>query len=37
MMTIRKTDPKDIEAVLEIYEHAKEFMHTHGNPAQWAD
>ena len=37
MMTIRKIDPKDIEAVLKIYEHAKEFMHTHGNPAQWAD
>lgn len=35
-MHIRKATEKDIKAVVAIYENAKEFMHTHGNPTQWA-
>lgn len=35
-MHIRKTTEDDIKTVAAIYETAKEFMHTHGNPTQWA-
>lgn len=32
---IRKATLSDIDRLLEIYESAKKFMHTHGNPNQW--
>ena len=36
-MTIRKTTPHDIPAVLEIYGSARKFMAENGNPNQWTD
>jgi len=36
-MEIRLTNLNDLDAVMEIYEHAKVFMHTHGNPFQWVN
>ena len=36
-MTIRKTLPKDLGQVLEIYRHARQFMKETGNPTQWED
>jgi RimJ/RimL family protein N-acetyltransferase len=32
---IRKTTKNDVSAVLDIYEAAKVFMHSHDNPTQW--
>jgi len=32
---IRKATHNDIHRILEIYDSAKNFMHTHGNPNQW--
>lgn len=32
---IRKATHNDITRILEIYNSAKNFMHTHGNPNQW--
>lgn len=32
---IRLAKKSEIERLLEIYESAKHFMHTHGNPNQW--
>ena len=32
---IRLAKESDIKRLLEIYESAKHFMHTHGNPNQW--
>ena len=37
MMTIRKTEPNDLEKVMEIYTHAREVMKKSGNPNQWCD
>ena len=34
-MFIRKTRPEDIEAIGEIYKHAKDFMRSQGNASQW--
>ena len=34
-MEIRKTKPEELEAVLEIYAYARQFMAEHGNPNQW--
>lgn len=34
-MYIRKTRAEDVERLMEIYEHAREFMKDHGNPRQW--
>ncbi|MDR1821974.1 MAG: GNAT family N-acetyltransferase [Oscillospiraceae bacterium] len=36
-MTIRKTEPADLAAVLKIYAEAREFMRESGNPEQWGD
>ena len=32
---IRKAEYKDLDRILEIYDIAKNFMHTNGNPNQW--
>ena len=34
-MKIRKSELKDLERILEIYVHARDFMARHGNPKQW--
>ena len=34
-MMIRKSVPRDLERMMEIYAHAREFMAAHGNPGQW--
>lgn len=34
-MRIRKTKKQDLEQVMHIYEHARQFMKEHGNPNQW--
>jgi RimJ/RimL family protein N-acetyltransferase len=34
-MEIKETQEKDFPAVLALYEKARVFMHTHGNPTQW--
>ena len=34
-MTIRKTTPADLEAVMEIYAYARTYMLESGNPNQW--
>ena len=36
-MLIRKTEPKDLLQISEIYERAKRFMRESGNPTQWDD
>lgn len=36
-MEIRKTEERDLPAVLAIYRHARTFMREHGNPRQWGD
>jgi len=36
-MNIRKTLPTDLDAVMEIYASAREFMKSNGNPDQWGD
>lgn len=36
-MKIRKTRPEDIEAVMEIYAAAREFMRDNGNGDQWGN
>lgn len=36
-MNIRKAQKDDIDEVLAIYEHAREFMRNHGNLEQWKD
>jgi len=35
MIVIRKTTLDDLKAIEEIFNHARNFMHTHGNPNQW--
>ncbi len=34
-MTIRKAEKKDLSYIYNIYEEARDFMRTHGNPDQW--
>ena len=34
-MEIRETTTEDLPRVMEIYEHARRFMASHGNPNQW--
>ncbi len=34
-MRIRKTAAADIDRIMEIYAHARDFMKEHGNPRQW--
>lgn len=36
-MNIRLAMPKDLDELETIYEKARQFMHTHGNPNQWND
>lgn len=36
-MEIRKTKPEELEALLDLYAHARTFMAEHGNPRQWGD
>lgn len=36
-MTIRKTLPKDLDAVMAIYATARKAMKANGNPHQWGD
>lgn len=33
---IRNAKPEDLKEILRIYQAAREFMHNHGNPTQWA-
>lgn len=33
---VRKAEIRDMNELLRVYESAREFMHTHGNPNQWA-
>ncbi len=35
IMKIRKSTIQDLERMMEIYAHAREFMAAHGNPDQW--
>lgn len=34
---IRKAEQKDLPQLDVLYENARHFMHTHGNPSQWND
>ena len=34
-MKIRKSEPQDIDRIMEIYDFARDFMAKHGNPNQW--
>ena len=34
-MTVRKATPQDVERIMEIFEAAKAYMHSHGNVNQW--
>lgn len=34
-MEIRKSTTEDINRIMEIYSHARDFMAKHGNPNQW--
>ena len=36
-MHIRKSEIKDLPAILEIYESSRKFMRVRGNPTQWSD
>jgi RimJ/RimL family protein N-acetyltransferase len=36
-MTVRKSTPGDLAAILKIYADAREFMRESGNPTQWGD
>lgn len=36
-MNIRLATPQDLDELETIYENARHFMHTHGNPDQWND
>ncbi len=35
--TVRKAGMSDLPVLLDLYEAARQFMHTHGNPDQWND
>ena len=34
-MDIRHAKPEDMPRLLELYDRARHFMHTSGNPNQW--
>lgn len=34
-MFIRKAFPEELDAIMEIYQRARQFMADHGNPSQW--
>ena len=34
-MLIRKTLPEDVDTILNIFNTARQFMHTNGNPTHW--
>lgn len=34
-MKIRAANESDIQAIFSVYESARDYMHTHGNPTQW--
>ena len=34
-MRIRNSRPEDLDRIMEIYAHARQFMAEHGNPRQW--
>ena len=36
-MNIRKSEEKDIPAIIEIFAQARVYMKTHGNPTQWEE
>ncbi len=36
-MNIRKSELKDIPAIMEIFAHARSYMQSHGNPTQWEE
>lgn len=36
-MTIRKAEPKDLNIILKILEHARNYMKENNNPNQWGD
>lgn len=36
-MTIRLSRPQDLDILMDIFDHARHFMQTHGNPHQWID
>lgn len=36
-MEIRKTRPEELDVLLKMYEHARMFMASHGNPSQWGN
>lgn len=36
-MQIRKTKPEELELILKMYENARMFMASHGNPVQWGN
>lgn len=36
-MEIRKTKPEELDVLLKMYEHARSFMASHGNPSQWGN
>ncbi len=36
-MEIRRTEPVDLDAIMEIYDHARQYMRLNGNLNQWID
>ena len=34
-MTIRHSSPEDLDALMDLYSHARRFMQANGNPNQW--
>ncbi len=34
---IRPSTPEDLSRILEIFDSARAFMHSHGNPSQWTN
>lgn len=36
-MNIRKAAPMDLDTIMNIYSHARQFMRETGNPTQWGD
>ena len=36
-LTVRRAAAADLPTLLQIFDNARAFMHTHGNPHQWPD
>jgi hypothetical protein len=36
-MQIRKPTEQDLDALMDLYAHARDFMAANGNPHQWGD